>query len=201
MYTDRMDPRSKRIRRDILQAVKNMFSARGFDGLSVAEICQKADVSRSAFYAHFRSPGECIGEVLKEAFAPMESSLLECGLDPDSLLLNKRPLSYYFFAHIEDNLSLYRPLFTDPRGASVLETVRIATEAMSYQLHRPLRKNAGVEWDEERAGLTAAYLSGALLASARNWVLRGCPEDSRVLAYWFSAMAAPGLLELMGISL
>ncbi|AHC16673.1 hypothetical protein L21SP2_3335 [Salinispira pacifica] len=125
---------------------------------------------------------------------------MESGLDPDSLLLNKRPLSYYFFAHIEENLPLYRPLFTDPRGAVVLEAVRAATESMSYQLHQPLRKRAGSPWDEDRAGLTAAYLSGALLASARNWVLRGCPENSRVIAYWFSAMAAPGLLELMGIS-
>ncbi|AHC16672.1 TetR/AcrR family transcriptional regulator [Salinispira pacifica] len=65
-----MDPRSKRIRRDILLAVKTLFMDNGFDGLSVAEICQKADVSRSAFYAHYHSPDECIAQLLKEEFAP-----------------------------------------------------------------------------------------------------------------------------------
>ena len=55
---------------------------------------------------------------------------------------------------------------------------------------------SSAELDEE---LTASFLAGAAVASARTWVLRENRQSAVSLAYWFSRMAAPGLLGIMGL--
>jgi len=47
--------------------------------------------------------------------------------------------------------------------------------------------------------LITQHLAGALLASARSWILQGKTQSAGEMAYWFSAMAAPGLYQLMGL--
>ncbi len=166
--------------------------------MTAAAICSRAEVSRSAFYAHYHNPDDCLAEVLKQLFQPMAEALQGKALDPDTLLLDKKPLSYFFFAHIEEHIKLYSTLFYDQRGAGVLEAVRSVAETMSFRMHETLRKKSA-QWDQNQADMAAAYLSGALVATARNWVKNGCPGGSLVMAYWFSSMAAPGLLESMGL--
>lgn len=41
--------------------------------------------------------------------------------------------------------------------------------------------------------------AAAAVASARVWVLRENRQSAVSLAYWFSQMAAPGLLGIMGL--
>jgi AcrR family transcriptional regulator len=193
-----MDPRSKRVRKEIISATARLFEEGGFDELSVSNICIRAEVSRSGFYAHYQSADECLVEVLSERFSEIETGLEQQRLDPDSLLLDKRPLSYIFLEHISSNAELYAVLFKDPRGFKIVESIRSKIQQLSYQFHQPLRDRSS-DWDERRAQLVAAYLSGALLASAKQWALSGFEEDCRVMAYWFSSLAAPGLLQSMGI--
>lgn len=158
----------------------------------------EAGVSRSAFYTHFTAPDDCIEQLLEHRFAETGEQLSQASLSPDTLLLNNKPLSYFFFEHIEQNVEIYRRLFDGSRGATVLEAIRRTLAKISYDLHEPLRAHAE-SWDEASARLAAEYLSGALLATARVWVNAGCTQTRSEIAYWFSAMAAPGLLQQMGI--
>ena len=50
-----MQPRSEETRGKILEAAYRLFSERGYDVSSVAEICTFAGVSKGAFYYHFPS--------------------------------------------------------------------------------------------------------------------------------------------------
>ena len=50
-----MQPRSEETRGKILEAAYRLFSERGYDVSSVAEICTSAGVSKGAFYYHFPS--------------------------------------------------------------------------------------------------------------------------------------------------
>ena len=80
------------------------------------------------------------------------------------------------------------PRRSDPHKSAVAE--------VSRRQHAALRQLSTVGVDEE---LTAAFLAGAAVASARVWVLREDRQSAVSPAYCFSQMAAPGLLGIMGL--
>lgn len=117
-------------------------------------------------------------------------------MDPDSLLAGGKPLSYPFFAHVEAHERLYAMALLDPRGAGLKSAIEARAASLSEALHAPLRK-ASSSFPEP--GYTAAYLAGAMVASAAWWLGQKPRESAAAMAYRFSAMAAPGLLALMGL--
>lgn len=50
-----MQQRSEETRSHLLTAAQNLFSQKGYDAASVADICAEAGVSKGAFYHHFES--------------------------------------------------------------------------------------------------------------------------------------------------
>jgi TetR/AcrR family transcriptional repressor of nem operon len=56
-------------RRAILAAAGKLFRARGFDGVSIAEVMQAAGLTHGAFYGYFRSKDELVAATLSELTA------------------------------------------------------------------------------------------------------------------------------------
>lgn len=58
--------KSLKTKKHILQAAENCFAANGFDSSGIAEVCEKAGVSKGAFYHHFESKEALIIELLNQ---------------------------------------------------------------------------------------------------------------------------------------
>ena len=199
MSSSRQDPRRTRTRQAIERAAAKVLLETGWPGLTVAQLCGRAQVARSTFYEHYREPWEPVFALLVERFYEQfpEYRREDSILDPSTLLASGRPLSYPIFAHVEANVDLYRRAFEDPRGAPLVRAFESAVADVSRRQHAALRQLSSAEVDEE---LTASFLAGAAVASARTWVLRDDRQTALSLAYWFSSMAAPGLLGIMGLT-
>src|SRR5579863_10223790 len=61
-------------RRAILAAAGRLFRARGFDGVSIAEVMQGAGLTHGAFYGYFRSKDELVAATLSEPAAAARRS-------------------------------------------------------------------------------------------------------------------------------
>ncbi|MFW5729678.1 MAG: TetR/AcrR family transcriptional regulator [Spirochaetota bacterium] len=192
------DPRIQRTMEAIRAAAMALLRDEGVGALSTVRVCREAQVARSTFYEHYRAPWEPAFEALQRSFFERfpeyreEASLL----DPQSLLASGKPLSFPMFAHIEEHVDLYRRIFETEAGASLVRALERAVQTVSRKQHAALRQLSSVEIDAER---TAAYLAGALVATARHWVSSEPRESATQLSYWFSRMAAPGLLQIMGL--
>jgi AcrR family transcriptional regulator len=84
------EQRSEETRTRLLDAAEASFAQSGFDGTSVAAICQAAGVSKGAFYHHFASKQALFLELLNRWLAGTGTQLLMKGDDaaavPDQLL-------------------------------------------------------------------------------------------------------------------
>ena len=192
------DPRVARTLHALEEAAVDVLRADGWPALTAARVCRTAGVARSTFYEHYDAPWEPVFAWLLRRF--FESFPEYAGdpprLDPRSLLASKRPLSYPVFAHVEENMDVYRRVLCEPAGAAVARRFETAVAETSRAQHAALRELSTVDVDAE---LTAAYLAGAAVASARVWIASDPRPSATEMAYWFSQMAAPGLLEVMGL--
>jgi AcrR family transcriptional regulator len=61
-----MQTRSERTRSQLLQAGERLFAQHGYEGTTVARICQRAEVSKGAFYHHFPSKHSLFLQLLED---------------------------------------------------------------------------------------------------------------------------------------
>ncbi|MFE7273479.1 TetR-like C-terminal domain-containing protein [Streptomyces sp. NPDC057623] len=141
----------------------------------------RAEVNRSTFYAHYRDVHELaeaactsmiddlIGVVVAlDPAAPKPSGPPE---DPD-------PTLTAFFAHFAEHAGLYRSLLGPTGSARVIEHVRLRTTAAAHSYGcapddappPDAMDPAGIPHD-----VPAAFVAGALIGVATDWLQRGCP--------------------------
>jgi AcrR family transcriptional regulator len=64
-----------RTRRDIYAAAMALFVARGFDAVTIDDICAAADVARGTFFLHFPTKDAVLGEYGREVTAELADRL------------------------------------------------------------------------------------------------------------------------------
>lgn len=70
-----IQPRSEETRERLMEAALACFAERGYDATGVAEICQRAGVSKGAFYYHFASKQALFLALLDQWLAALEHEL------------------------------------------------------------------------------------------------------------------------------
>lgn len=70
-----IQPRSEETRERLMQAALASFAERGYDATGVAEICQRAGVSKGAFYYHFASKQALFLALLDQWLAALEREM------------------------------------------------------------------------------------------------------------------------------
>ncbi len=71
----RSQPRSEETRTRILDAAIECFASHGYDATGVAEICQRAGVTKGAFYHHFVSKQALFLDLLERWLAGLDAQL------------------------------------------------------------------------------------------------------------------------------
>jgi AcrR family transcriptional regulator len=73
----RRDRKKERTRREIYEAAMRLFARAGFGAVTIAEICEEADVGRGTFFLHFSSKAALLSEFnqrVAEDFRATQSS-------------------------------------------------------------------------------------------------------------------------------
>ncbi len=76
---------SEDTRTNLLDAALVLFSTNGYDATSVAEICQKAQASKGAFYYHFPSKQDLFLTLMGRWLADMDDTLKNAGQNAGSI--------------------------------------------------------------------------------------------------------------------
>jgi AcrR family transcriptional regulator len=126
-------PRRRRLARAdralvVLEAAEEVFAERGYVRASMAEIAEKAGVTKPVLYDHFGSKDGLLAEVIRRAGAELRTALeptVSEATSPEDAL--GRGLRTYF-TFIEKHASSWTVLFAEgggsPAGMDALESVR-----------------------------------------------------------------------------
>ncbi|MCC2256854.1 TetR/AcrR family transcriptional regulator [Intestinimonas aquisgranensis] len=161
-----LDLRQRRTRQSLVRALEELLAERTFQSLSVTDICQRAMVHRTTFYAHFNDKQELLRYLLLgverrcvETCLPKDWS----GKARDYFLTAARNVLDFF----QSRRSLYRACLRSGADidAHVLEDQ--AAEDLAQLLSQPRFHTSFPDSDPR---ITARFYTGAMLSLLRWWL-------------------------------
>ena len=161
------DPRAARTRDRLGDALIQTLLAKPFDDITVQEILDRAGVSRSTFYEHYRDKHDLLLSDAEEFFAGM-STLLTRSNDPSERVAPVREL----FTHLADARDLYTALLESGRMHDLRELGEAhLARGIAERLARP-RRHGSPPPAEMRPALAHA-MAGSLFALLSWWMRQG----------------------------
>jgi AcrR family transcriptional regulator len=168
------DRRVRRTRAVLRTALIDLVLKNGWDSVSVMDVCARADVGRSTFYAHFVDKEDLLlsgFDALHAELRATQTSDAESFAFVDALM-----------AHVEENVKLVRVVLGRKSGQAVQRRFReVVTRIVDAEL-----ESMGVGAEERP--LVARYVSGGLVEMIFAWIEGPIRADAREIAGTFRTL-------------
>jgi AcrR family transcriptional regulator len=179
------DPRVRRTQAALQRTLIDLVQERDLSRISVADVAERAGVSRSTFYDHYRD----VHELAEAACTTMIDDLIEAIPHPSAgdAPEKRAETLQTFFAHLAEHAGLYRSVLGPQGSARVIDHVRHRATVESYDGARRAATGDGAPPSADHARDTphdvpAAFTAGALIGVATDWLQRGCPRTPAEMA-------------------
>ncbi|WP_330455514.1 TetR/AcrR family transcriptional regulator [Streptomyces sp. NBC_00820] len=193
------DPRATRVRAKLKEAAFGLILERRIESISTADVMQRADISRPAFYQHFRDRDDVVAQAVSDSIRSAVDS--DEGVTTDPAVVIHRLFEYF-----TRYAMIYRNIY--PSGASqrmadtIRELLQPAATALAHQLtdrHAQLLTEDDPQ-AEELLETLSTLLTGAVIEVSRRWADtqadNASPDTAATLRRHFDAS-----LRLLGLEL
>jgi AcrR family transcriptional regulator len=178
------DRRVRRTRSALLEALMSLMAARGYRGISVDALLERAKVARSTFYAHFRGKDDLLRENVKH----LRALAVDQAASPEQKLLQ---FSRAFFTHAGENRALYLSLLRDPdRGGAVFKRMQVVLAEVAT------RELDTMGCDADAREPTVQFFVGAQWSVMAWWLERRPSLDAAAAHERFERLVLPVLATL-----
>lgn len=172
----------KNTRTRIFNAASDLFSSRGFEKVSVREICEAANVKKPVLYYYFKDKDTLLEELVEETFAVadrIKSSLIS---DEDDFLLNINKILDIYKVFINDYPSLMRfsafiNTMTLPNHIIEKKKERFSEEMNQIKNFLLSGKNAGYIPHKTNIDALAASIFGSIIFWIVQYMLLGMEKE------------------------
>lgn len=185
-----IDRRVARTRKSLHQALISLILEKGYDSITVDEICQTANVGRSTFYLHFTSKDD----LKQSGLDHLRRELAEAATRAAQSDQRNRRLGFSLamFEHARDHLDLYRALAGSRGGTVALSTIRqILSDLLRDELAANADKTSG---DHVPREFVVQYLVGAYMAVLTWWLDGGTKLPPELVDGMFRRLTFDGAI-------
>jgi AcrR family transcriptional regulator len=189
MGSGSIDRRVIRTRAALHEALLSLVAAKGYDAVTVEDICARANVGRSTFYAHFSNKQALMRFGLKA----LRTALLDGRPSPTSARADTARLAFSLpmFEHARAHAHLHGALLGTRGGRIALDGVR---DTLGDVVRRELAAIAGKGTREAvPRELVVRYLVGAYMAVAAWWLDQGARLAPAEVDAMFQSLALDGM--------
>ena len=187
-----IDRRVARSREMLHRALLALIIEKGYEETTVEDICERANVGRSTFYAHFASKDD----LKRRGLEHLRRELIERQRNASSLAdTNVRGLAFTLtmFEHAHDHIHLYRALVGSRGGAVALTTIR---QTLCEIVRGELAQVRGKDPHGTPRELAVQYIVGAYTAVLTWWLDGGAKLPPERIDAMFQRLATDGIASL-----
>jgi AcrR family transcriptional regulator len=170
------------------QSLLGLLKEKSFSSVTVKEICERADINRSTFYAHYQDQYELMERIENEIIEDMTEYLNSYNLQvkEDSIRMTERLISYFAEKNEEIEILLNR----SDESSFERKVKEVAQQVIMK------------EWKEYHQMKTAysSYISEFIISGTvqmmKRWLLRGMRENPREMAELIHALINRGIEDM-----
>ncbi|MDX9865021.1 MAG: TetR/AcrR family transcriptional regulator [Anaerolineaceae bacterium] len=174
-----MQQRSRETRRSIMAAAVQLFSTRGYNASSVAEICHTAEVSKGAFYHHFPGKQDLFVAVLEEWLAGLDGEMERLRSVSGSVtesLLAMAGMMEDIFTQAAGQLPMFLEFWVQAARHPEIEALVLAPYRRYRQLFAGMIQQ-GID-QGEFAEVDADMAAGMLVSIAVGYIMQGLGDPT-----------------------
>ena len=184
-----IDRRVARTQAALHRALISLILERGYDSITVEEICQTANVGRSTFYLHYTSKDDLKQSGLESLRRHLVDSAGRAA--PGGGPREGFDFSLAMFEHARDHIELYQALAGGRGGTVALGTIRqILSDLVRDELGNDRDKNSPDAIPQE---LVVHYVVGAYMAVLTWWLDGGAKLPPERIDAIFRRLASEGV--------
>ncbi|MDE2166263.1 MAG: TetR/AcrR family transcriptional regulator [Alphaproteobacteria bacterium] len=184
-----IDRRVARTRETLHQALLSLILEKGYEATSVEEVCERANIGRSTFYAHFTSKDD----LKRSGLDHLRRKLLERHRSASaSMPAGTRLLGFSLpmFEHARDHIDLYRALIGSKGGAIALDTIR---QTLCDFVRGELATTKGKDATGIPRELVVQHIVGAYMAVLIWWLDDGAKLPPGQMDEFFQRLMSEGI--------
>ena len=188
-----IDRRVARSREMLHQALLSLIVKKGYDAITVEDICETANVGRSTFYAHFTSKDDLKRSGLEHLREQLLDRQQSAAIAADKEI-GRLGFSLTTFEHARDHIHLYRALMGSRGGAIALGTIRqVLCDCVRREL-AAIGAKSGKEGIPNE--LVVEYVVGGYMAMLTRWLDGGAKLPPASIDAIFRRLAIEGIASI-----
>ncbi|AOM84263.1 TetR/AcrR family transcriptional regulator [Salisediminibacterium beveridgei] len=186
----KMDRRVKYTLEVIESSFLELMQQKPLSHITVKELCQKADINRSTFYAHYEDLSALLNAIQDRIIYDAEEMLntYDYTQDTEALVMTTRLMTY-----LSDNQRNSQTLFSD-HGDTVFQR-KLITMA-----HRHLIQSFTADpaiHEDRHVDYLSTFITQGSIAMIQHWLQKGMKETPEEIAVIITRIAKAGIDDLM----
>ena len=186
-----IDRRILRTRAMLQHALNSLIPKKGYEAITIQDVCDEANVGRSTFYAHYTSKDD----LKRSGFEHLRNELVDRQREglatPGDIKDRSLGFSLTMFEHARDHIDLYRALDGTRGGTVSLGQIRqILSDLVRNEFAATVGKNSADSIPRE---LIVQYVVGAYMALLTWWLDGGAKLPPKQIDAMFRRLAAGGM--------
>ncbi|MFJ8529878.1 TetR/AcrR family transcriptional regulator [Bacillus sp. NPDC094106] len=195
------DPRVKRTRQAIRDALTSLIHEKSFDSITVQDIAEKATVNRATFYSHYYDKYDLLDKSIQEMLTTLADILKPKNLDKSEFKLTldtPHPVFLSLFSHIAENAFFYQVMLGEngiPKFSSQMMKAIQTNLFLSLSISQPNEEKLVVPRD-----ILISYVTGAHLGMVISWLKQNMPYTPHYMALQLSRLIILGPYTAAGLN-
>ncbi len=182
------DPRVRKTRRGLCDALLRLLSQQDYDDITIKDIADEAEVARITFYRHYSSKQELLTDCLNNLYHALRNRIQP--VEPKSIKEGWRAI-LELYNHIEEEEVLYRVLLNSQATKTVMDSMQrhLAERIIEGLSKAPVANN--ILLPIETIGY---FIAGAQVGLVLWWLDNGKPYPAEYMAkkaFWLMMQGVP----------
>lgn len=183
-----VDRRVARTRKTLQHALLALMLKKGYDAITVEDICTEANVGRSTFYAHFTGKEDLKRSGIDDHLRKMLIERQREGKAAGKASGESFAFALVFFEHAQSHLDLYRALVSKGGAQTTLKMMR---QIVTDLVRRELAETDAPDGAPREA--VVQFVVGAFMALLTWWLDGGAKLPAQRMDALFRSMTMDGV--------